>query len=286
MRSLLNFLRLASVFLKSSSLDDTDQERKEANQAKLMQLAIVRTLRSLVEKLPLLLKPYLVEVLGEIAQVSESIEGDSDSHAQSVRTAMDQLQKSMTSNIPARQIIPTASKSILSVSNLLSAFPVLSILTEAVNASKSADVSGHVNVILKTVFNVFDKADAVGDGINLIDASNDLLLSLVLKLSEVQLRSMYGKICEWCHEHDESGKDQPAHRRFVFWALSSALSKQLKSIYLPCLSTVFSDVMEALVSFGTRCGGGPRPSFFVITLNGDFLRSRTWRLCTYARRAQ
>jgi hypothetical protein len=72
--------------------------------------------------------------------------------------------------------------------------------------------------------------------------SNDLVVSLVMKQSEVQFRTLFQKLCAWCSEH---------HQKYAFWQLSSSLSKNLKSIFLPCLTSIFEDVIEELVSVVT-----------------------------------
>ena len=37
-------------------------------------------------------------------------------------------------------------------------------------------------------------------------------------------------------------------RRYAFWSLSAELSKNLRSIFLPCLISVITDVIDELVS--------------------------------------
>jgi hypothetical protein len=109
------------------------------------------------------------------------------------------------------------------------------------------EVSGQINVVLKTAFHIFEKDGILDDHSSLMDVANEMVLSLVLKLSEVQLRLLYSKMRDWRLEVTEES-DQAKQRSLAFWKLSSTLSKQLKSIYLPCLTTVFSDAVGELVS--------------------------------------
>jgi hypothetical protein len=74
---------------------------------------------------------------------------------------------------------------------------------------------------------------------SLIEVANQVLLSLVMKLSEAQLRPVYAKLRAW-------RGDDNAFRKFAFWSISSVLPKELKSIFLPCLSTVVDDVLQEL----------------------------------------
>jgi len=103
-----------------------------------------------------------------------------------------------------------------------------------------------ISIVLETATYVFEK-DATQEGDPAImEATDELILSLVMKLSEMQLRSLYRKFREWRGDLDESCPGKSGPRRRAFWRLSSALSKQLKSIFLSCLTTVFSDAVDEL----------------------------------------
>ena len=245
---LLKFQLAASSFLKSST-NDNSVDKKELSQAKMMQLAILRSLRSIIEKMPMLLKPYLVDIIKSFSGVLGSLHNDSFNYSQSIQMEMEALQNVMTSRIPARQLIPAASKSIMSTPNLDLNLPTLLIITETITNSKSSDVSGMIGILLKTATYVFEQ-DVTQEGGHpaVMQATDELVLSLVMKLSEMQLRSLHRKVREWRGDLDESDPEQSGPRRRAFWRLSSALSKQLKSIYLSCLTTVFSDAVEELVS--------------------------------------
>jgi len=245
-KPLLNFQFIASAFIRSSASADDSVDKKELSQAKLMQVAILRTFTAIIERMPMLLKPYLVDILNSFAVVSGSIQNDSFNQSQSIQAELIALQNITTSRIPARQLIPAASKSVISTSNLDLNLSTLSIMTDSITKSKSSEVSGMMSIIIKTATNVFDQ-DSNQDGESVImQATDKLLQSLVIKLSEIQLRSLYRKIREWRGDVDESNPEQSGRRRCAFWRFSSALSKQLKSIYLSCLTSVFSDAVDEL----------------------------------------
>jgi U3 small nucleolar RNA-associated protein 10 len=246
MKPLLTFLDAASTFIESSITESDNVDKKELSQAKLMQLAILRTLKSIVERMPKLLKPYLVDILKTFAKVSGGFRGDSLNQSQSIQMEIVALQNVMTSNVPTRQLIPAASKSISSNLSVELNLPILSTMIESVTNSKSSEVSGMISLIIKTATQVFDQDDTQEGGSAVMQAADELLLSLVMKLSEVQLRSLYRKIREWRGDLDEANPEQTAGRRSAFWRFSSTLSKQLKSIYLSCLTTVFSDAVDEL----------------------------------------
>lgn len=280
-KPLLNFLVAASSFIESSMSESNDVDKKELSQAKLMQLAIIRTFRSIVERMPMLLQPYLVNILTTFAKVSGSFQSDS---SQSMEMEMAALQKVMTSHIPTRQLIPAASKSIFSISDVDLNMSNLSIMIESTTKAKSSEVSGLVSLVIKTATYVFDQGGE-GDS-SVMQAADELLLCLVMKLSEVQLRSLYRKLREWRGDLDKSNPEQTGTRRNAFWRFSSTLSKHLKSIYLSCLTTVFSDAVDELVSVYSQ--------LLVIFSNVTIVCSnhipismfncRRWRLYTYQRK--
>jgi len=245
MKPLLKFQFVASAFLKSST-SKNNVDKKELIQAKMMQLAILRTLSSIIDKMPMLLKPYLVDIIKGFSGVFGSLHNYTSNHSQSIQPELEALQNLMTSRIPARQLIPAASKSIISTPTLDLNLPTLSILSESITKSKSSDVSGMISIVLETATYVFEK-DVVQEGDPaMMEATDELILSLVMKLSEMQLRLLYRKFREWRGDLDEYCPEKSGPRRRAFWRLSSALSKQLKSIYLSCLTTVFSDAVDEL----------------------------------------
>merc|ERR1712070_503214 len=86
----------------------------------------------------------------------------------------------------------------------------------------------------------------MGGSSAVMEGADEPLLSLVMKLSEVQLRSLYRKLREWRGDLDHAEPEQSGARRSAFWRFSSTLGKNLKSIYLSCLTTVFSDAVDEL----------------------------------------
>ena len=77
--------------------------------------------------------------------------------------------------------------------------------------------------------------------------ANNCFLSLVMKLSEAQLRPLYARLREWRGDiGDSSTGVSSTARRHAFWSLSAELSKSLRSIFLPCLTSVLPDVIDEL----------------------------------------
>merc|ERR1712176_385111 len=67
-----------------------------------------------------------------------------------------------------------------------------------------------------------------------------------MKLSEVKLRSLYLNIRKWRGTLNKSNPEETGAKRCAFWRFSAALSTKLKSIYLSCFTSVFSDVVDEL----------------------------------------
>ena len=88
-----------------------------------------------------------------------------------------------------------------------------------------------------------------GSSTQMLQTANKCLLSLVMKLSEAQLRPLYARLREWRGDIGDKSEGAVASvRRYAFWSLSAELSKSLRSIFLPCLTSVLTDVIDELVS--------------------------------------
>jgi len=246
-KPLLKFLVAACDFITSSMSESNRIDKKEQNQAKLMQLSILRTFGSIVQCMPMLLKPYLVDMFSSFQKVYGSFRGEALGTSQPIKMEMVALQKVITSHIPARQLVPAASKAIFSAANVGTNLPTVSIMIESVTNSKSSEVSGMISSIIRTVTHIYSQETTQGDESAVMEVADELMLCLVMKLSEVQLRSLYRKLREWRGDVDASNPEESGKRRSAFWRFSSTLSKQLKSIYLSCLTTVFSDAVDELV---------------------------------------
>jgi hypothetical protein len=77
------------------------------------------------------------------------------------------------------------------------------------------------------------------------------MVGLIMKLSEAQLRPLYMKLREWRGDFDNDFQRRSCLRRQAFWKLSAVLSIELRSIFLPYMSSVLTDAISELVS-GTR----------------------------------
>jgi U3 small nucleolar RNA-associated protein 10 len=123
---------------------------------------------------------------------------------------------------------------------------MLSMMKVSVNESTPAEVSAQKNMILQSVTKAYDYEGTFSERSILLETANNVLVTLVLKLSELQLRGLYQSLREWRGEFDKTNPEKLAKRRYAFWTVSAALGKELRSIFLPCFSMVISDVVGEL----------------------------------------
>jgi U3 small nucleolar RNA-associated protein 10 len=210
--AILSFLTEAS---KSQSTDSSVQ-----SQTRLVQVSMLRALTASAQNLPQFLIPHLDKFLSPDVLPSFSVE-DTD------------LGGALAEKVPSRQLLPAVGRALKKCTKI-SEFLVLLNLTKAsvehTSRSEIGAVKGNVlNVILRSCD--FDT--------KLLEVANEVLLALVMKLSEAQLRPVYAKLREWRGDDD-------ADRKFSFWSLSAVLAKELKSIFLPCMSSVVNDALQEL----------------------------------------
>lgn len=254
MKPLTSFLSAANMYLGIEGIDETEQ-----GQATLMQLSILRSIIAVTETLPQFLAPYLNDLLNPFALPSCYLRRDVDDQTVLVKNISESLDDILVSQVPARVLIPAASNAVVTnhydTASLLS---LLSLLKSCISRSKAAELTGHANTLLLVLTHVlesFDSIHSIAEYDLLSMACGDLFLALVLKLSEVQLRALYARLRDWRGHFEKADPNKAASRRLAFWNLSSALGKQLRSIYLPCLSTVFSDGVDELVSIDVSFSG-------------------------------
>jgi hypothetical protein len=251
MKSLIGVLSDATNFLTRTERGDKVQ-MTELSHAKLMQLAILRSFVSILENLAKFLQPYIGNILRELSRIRGSLKDDSDNQTLSVRAELERVEALVTRSIPSRQLIPAAMKATNTITDSKSHLSILPVITDSVKHSTSAELKGQTKAVLKIAISIFEHAAHSEFQFDLIRSANELLLSLVLKLSEIQLRHLYSKMREWRGDSDSSDPELSALRRLAFWRLSSGLSEQLRSIFLPCLAMAFPDVINELVSIQTK----------------------------------
>ena len=243
MKSFVHNLGVANDFLS----DGSSMDEESTNQAQLLQLSVVRSLICVADKLPQFLVPYLNMIFQAKCFPSDALRRDDNDQSLNVKSATSRLKAVLSQNVAARQLIPAAAKGIKSATNVGGVLALLSLLSSSVKLSSSAEVSSQRGALVHAAMDSYD-FDGQDHADELLDSTNDLVLALVLKLSEIQLRPLYTKLHVW--RGAELDSEKPMSRitqRKAFWGLSSRLAKELKSIYLPCLTSVFEDAVNELV---------------------------------------
>ena len=212
-------------------------------------LLVLRALVGIVDTLPQFLGPYLKNMLSPLAIPSEWLRSGGGEHEYAIKVAADRLEETLATRVPARQLIPAASSCLVENASAKGMVAILSTLNASVKATSGPNLSAQRPHLLRAATFAFDFENTDADRQKVMDDATDLMLSLILKLSEVQLRQLYGKLRDWRGELDKSEPQTRVMRRLAFWNLSSRLGKELRSIFLPCLSTVFTDAVDELVSF-------------------------------------
>ena len=239
------------------------KHRKSAN---LSQLALLRTLVSVAETLPQFAVPYLGVLFAPSALPSRMLRSDDREDDVLVANMTERLDLALAKRTPARQIIPAASKAVALCLNegnggdgdssgdatgWQEAKALLSILKASVECTSRAELTPVVGKLLNATLIAFKYGGDKEGQQELLSAANKTLLALVLKLSEAQLRPLYARIREWRGDLDETDVDgddaqEAATKRYAFWSMSALLSKELRSIFLPCLSSVLGDAIKEL----------------------------------------
>eukprot|EP00558_Chaetoceros_sp_UNC1202_P003352 CAMPEP_0197246386 /NCGR_PEP_ID=MMETSP1429-20130617/10845_1 /TAXON_ID=49237 /ORGANISM="Chaetoceros sp., Strain UNC1202" /LENGTH=386 /DNA_ID=CAMNT_0042707021 /DNA_START=293 /DNA_END=1453 /DNA_ORIENTATION=+ len=173
----------------------------------------------------------------------------------------ERLETAIATNVPVRQLIPILSKATAQCLNSKNkdkiiwreSLVIFKILKVAINQAARADLSPMAGKIINALIQAYDFDCNIDARSELLEVANDTMLTMVMKLSEAQLRPLYSKIREWRGDFDASQPDSSSVRkRNAFWSLSAAMSKELRSIFLPCMSSVIGDIAKEL-EFAASC---------------------------------
>jgi hypothetical protein len=230
-------------------------QEKAAASGELLQLSILKTLKALAETLPQFLPPFLPLLFSSNALPSLALKQGAVHGERSVRAAALEVETALASKMQIRQLIPALSQALSKnlnsdAGNWQEASNNLLLLNMAVEFSQRSDLSPVIGKIFNGLVMAYGYEGDDSGRQQLLTNSNKCLLSLVMKLSEAQLRPVYARLREWRGDIQDSSEGQSsAIRRHAFWSLSAELSRSLRSIFLPCLTSVLPDVIDELVSY-------------------------------------
>jgi len=236
LKPLLSVLSSANVYV------ETKYDRmKDEEEARVLQLSILRSIAAAVNTIPQSLPPFLPMVLTEKVLLSPSLRSLCNDASKSVSVATEHLERALSSRIPSRILIPAASRAVVACSNKDGLVTLVSLMKSSVGQATSRESVAHQDSILKAIEEICDRDGTFTENTVLIESTSDLLLALVMKLSEVQLRKTYSRLREWRGDLGEN-PEMLSWKRYAFWSWSGLLSKELGAIFLPCLGSVLSDV--------------------------------------------
>ena len=250
--SIINPLAMS---LKSVNVLLGDSTARSGSADELLQLSVLKTLQAIAETLPQFLSPFLTLLLSENALPSKALRGEHGQANHSVRGAVVQVEAAFATKVQIRQLVPALtvalSKTLKSGvnENWPEACSMLEMMNVAIESSQRSELSPVIWKIFNGLVYAYDYEGSDAGRSQVLLRANKCLLSLVMKMSESQLRPFYARLREWRGpiSGDSNGAASSVTRRHAFWSLSAELSKFLRSIFLPCLTSVFVDVIDELV---------------------------------------
>ena len=254
MDPLISSLIAANKRLMTGVTQEIAGESSEGIQ--LLQISILRAIQSIGENLPQSIGSYLDSLLAPGCLSSVALRHLSTEMSNAlIRETLINVDNTLTKNIPPRQLVPSLTKVI---SFCLKSQPTgerlwreglsnIRLLTLVMSSSSRADlvpVSGKIVQVLVQAYELDDTDDNRND---ILSTSNEAMLALIMKLSESQMRPLYVKLREWRGDFDSDVEKCSCLRRQAFWKLSAVLCIELRSIFLPYMSSVLADAINELV---------------------------------------
>lgn len=250
---LVAFLASANDAKKAANGQDVDDGSRQA--ITLVQLSVLRALVAVAEHIPQFFMPYLDKLLTPQGLPSLYLRDGFTEEEIAISNMADRLDIAISKGIPIRQLAPVLSKAtsrFLRQNDTLKnswreSLVIFKILKLSIENASRADIGPLAGKIISSLVQAYSfDCDAITRH-ELMDTANSTLLAMVMKLSEAQLRPLYARLREWRGDINTSASDTvAARRRNAFWSFSAAMSKELRSIFLPCMSSVVSDVVKEL----------------------------------------
>jgi U3 small nucleolar RNA-associated protein 10 len=242
---LVNLLVDCNRFQKEYSVHST------SHSIQLVQMSVLRSVLAISDNLPQFFVPHigpLLSINGLPSLCFRSHSNDGDLHVQSL---VDRIERSISTHIPARQLLPVLSKAILfcisDTASLSESMVLLKMMKLSIDNAPRPDIAPMAGKIVHALLQAYSIECDIQTRLEIMDVANSTLLSMILKLSEAQLRPLYSKLREWRGEFEENHVDDTSSsKRYAFWSLSAAMAKELRSIFLPCMSAVVGDMVKEL----------------------------------------
>jgi len=239
---------LSSVNSHLESNVNIEAERKQGG--KLIQLTVLRALIAVVETLPQFMVSSLNPLLQPSGLPSLTLRQDRNNDELAVKNMTERLDKTIVLLSPSWQLIPILTNAVTECFHKLAwreGAIIFEILKAAIDNSSLPNLGSMAGKITKALISAYEFECDSEVRFDVLAAANGSLISLVMKLSEAQLRQLYAKFREWRGKIDTSVISEASiSRRQSFYSLSASMSKELRSIFLPCISSVVGDIADEL----------------------------------------
>jgi hypothetical protein len=218
-----------------------------------MHCSVVTGLTASLDALPHFFNPYLVDLLQPDA--IPSLMPSDAFKTEALVHSVERLHQSLGTKIPARHLLPAIHVSITKLvchsehMNWKEIRIIIQLMGICLRATKRTDLATVMSKALGTLMTTYAYSAERDERYPLLETCNEALLALILMISEGELHSLYAKMREWRGELDLANLTAiSSSKRYAFWSITAALAKELRSLFLPCLSTVIMDVVSELVS--------------------------------------
>jgi len=256
-KSLISLLSLVNLHTQSTIGMNNGRDQGD----KLLQLSLLRTLVAVVETLPQFMVSYLKPLLTPSGLLCMSLRQHGTDDDLAVKIMAERLDNTLAVLSPSRQLIPilcTAINKCFSEqaedeSTCNEGMIVFPILKASISDSSRPDLGPVAGKIVNALIQAYGYECNVQTNFKLLETANATLVALVMKLSEAQLQQLYAKFRQWCTALDSSTASKvSALRRHSFYSLSAAMGKELRSIFLPCVSSIVGDIAKEL-EYASSC---------------------------------
>jgi len=253
-KPLINLLTSANTFQNNNKDENVDDAISQS--LMLIQLSTLRALVAVAEHIPQFFIPFVGSLLIPHGLPSSMLRSGESDERIAVANMADRLDIAIAVGSPVRQLIPILSKSTSKCLQISAdgeqiwqeSLVIFKLMKLSIEKATRADLGPLAGKIINSLTQAYSFECDISTTCELIDVANSTLLAMVMKLSEAQLRPLYAKLREWRGDIDKSGDSDglTLRRRSAFWSLSAAMGKELRSIFLPCMSTVVGDISKQL----------------------------------------
>ena len=238
-----------------------DHAEKKASISLLLQCSVT-SLQVLSESSPRFMKPYMSKIIVTVSQddVQEACKLlDESTEAQNCLGILTESCRNLISGSGAegRVILPAILDAFTDSSSVSARVRVLENLTHGIESWGKRQTQQSWQAVLRLLLTVSEStvAHSCAEAEEVAEASMACFISLVLKLNEKRLNTVFSRMCAFAGIGDESTVNfeealQPQlARRMILYKLASKLLYSLRSIFVPFCGDLVTDAADILSKF-------------------------------------